>query len=403
MTRLAILSPDPAFEGRAQSALPGADIARRWREEHLRIDPTKVVEELLDGGAGVACLGPGLPVDTLLDVAEAFDREHPEVCVVLVAERTPEVVDRALATGVRDIVPPSVRHEELARALARAAETAERRRTNLLAPVEPEGRSRVISVLSPKGGSGKTTVASNLAVALAGAASEPSSVAIVDLDLQFGDVAAALALSPEQGLVDVARSGSEIDATALKVFLTPHASGLFALCAPETPAEGDEIGYDHATHALRTLAASFHTVVVDTAAGLDGYTLAAIEQSTDLLFVCPPDVAAVRSLRKELDALDRLGMTAADRHLVLNRSDARVGIEPGDVENVLGMKATVSMPSSRAVPFTMNAGTPIVDKEPRSPVARSLQQLAARFTSAAAPVASAPAGPSRRLFRRDAR
>jgi pilus assembly protein CpaE len=320
-----------------------------------------------------------------------------------VADRTPEVLDRALAAGVRDIVPPSAGHEELARALARAAETAERRRANLLAPAEPEARPRVISVLSPKGGSGKTVVATNLAVALAGAGSPASSVAIVDFDLQFGDVAAALALSPEQGLVDVARSAADIDATALKVFLTPHPSGLFALCAPETPAEGDEVGYDHASHALRMLAASFPTVVVDTGAGLDEYTLAAIEQSTDLVFVCPPDVAAVRGLRKELDALDQLGMTVAHRHLVINRADARVGIEPGDVENVLGMKAAVALPSSRAVPFTMNAGTPIVGKEPRSPVARSLQQLAARFTHVAAPAAAAPAGAPRRLFRRESR
>jgi pilus assembly protein CpaE len=403
VTRLAILSPDPAFEGRARSALPGAEVTRRWREEHVRIDPSKVVEELLDGGAGVVCLGPDLPVDALLDVAEAVDRERPEVCVVLVAERTPEVLDRALAAGVRDIVPPSAAQEELARALARAAETAERRRANLLAPAEPEVRQRVISVLSPKGGSGKTTVATNLAVALAGAAREASSVAIVDFDLQFGDVAAALALTPEQGLADVARSAVEVDATMLKVFLTPHPSGLFALCAPDTPAEGDEVAYDHAAHALRTLAASFLTVVVDTAAGLDEYTLAAIEQSTDLLFVCPPDVAAVRSLRKELDALDHLGMTAARRHLALNRSDARVGIEPGDVEGVLGMKATVSVPSSRTVPFTMNAGTPIVDKEPRSPVARSLHELALRFTDTTASAAAAPAGAARWPWRRDAR
>jgi pilus assembly protein CpaE len=145
--------------------------------------------------------------------------------------------------------------------------------------------------------------------------------------------------------------------------------------------------------------------VVDTAAGLDEHALAAIEQSTDLLFVCPIDVAAVRGLRKELDAIDRLGMTTARRHLALNRADARVGIEPGDVEGVLGMRADASLPSSRAVPFSMNAGTPIVEREPRSPFARSLQELAARFSDGPAPVASttAPAGATRRLFRRDAR
>jgi pilus assembly protein CpaE len=397
VTTLALLSPEAAFEGRVRAALPGVDVVRCWREEHLRIDPSKVVEALLESGAGVVCLGPGLPVDALLDVADAVDREHPEVCIVLVAERSTAVVDRALAAGVRDIVEPAGGDDELARALARAAETAARRRANLLGSSEPEETSRLITVLSPKGGSGKTTVTTNLAVALATRA--PSTVAVVDFDLQFGDVAAALALTPEQGLADVARTAA-VDATTLKVFLTPHPSGLFALCAPETPAEGDELRYDHAASALRTLAASFPTVVVDTAAGLDEFALAAIEQSTDLLFVCPLDVAAVRSLRKELDALDRLGMTDARRHLVLNRADARVGIEPGDVENVLGMQADVSLPSSRAVPFSMNAGTPIVGTDPRSAVARALQDLARRFTDDTAATTPATA---RWPWRRDAR
>lgn len=398
MTALALLSPEAAFEGRVRAALPAADVVRCWREEHLRIDPSKVVDELLEPGAGVACLGPGVPVDVLLDVADAVDREHPEVCVVLVAGRSEAVLDRALAAGVRDIVEPTAGDDELARALGRAAETADRRRANLLGSSEPASTSRLITVLSPKGGSGKTTVATNLAVALAARA--PSTVAVVDLDLQFGDVAAALALTPEQDLADVARTAAAVDATMLKVFLTPHPSGLFALCAPETPAEGDEVRYEHAASALRTLRESFRTVVVDTAAGLDEHALAAIEQSTDLLFVCPLDVAAVRSLRKELDALDRLGMTDARRHLVLNRADARVGIEPGDVESVLGMRADVSLPSARAVPFSMNAGTPIVGTEPRSAVARALQDLARRFTDETA--ASTPAT-ARRLWRRDAR
>jgi pilus assembly protein CpaE len=401
VTRLLVLSPDGSFEERARRASSGLEVTRRWREEHLRIDPTKVVEELLEGGADVVCLGPEVPVDALLDVAEAVDREHPEVPVVIVAERSPAVLDRALAAGVRDIVPPTAGDEALGRALARAADTAARRRANLLGASEPEARSRVITVLSPKGGSGKTTLATNLSVALAGRA--PSSVAIVDFDLQFGDVAAALALHPEQGLGDVARASTELDATMLKVFLTPHPSGLFALCAPETPAQGDEVRYEHAASALRTLAESFPTVVVDTAAGLDETALAAIEQSTDLLFVCPIDVAAVRSLRKELDALDHLGMTVARRHLALNRADARVGIEPGDVEDVLGMKADISIPSSRAVPFSMNAGTPIVTEDPKSPVARAVQELALRFTDVVAPATPAAAGTARWPWRRDAR
>jgi pilus assembly protein CpaE len=398
VTSLALLTPDARFEDRARGLLLAATVTRLWREEHGRIDPTKVVHELVAGGAEVACLGPGLELDILFDVAEAFDRERPDVVVVLVAERSSEVLDRAIGVGVRDVVPPDAGPSELGRCLARAAETAARRRSNLVGGIAEGPAHRVVTVLSPKGGSGKTTVATNLGVALAAAG---TSVAVVDLDLQFGDVAAALALTPEQGLADVARSPVPVDATTLKVFLTPHPSGLYALCAPDTPAEGDEVGYEHAVHALRTLSSAFPTVVVDTAAGLDEHTLGAIEHSTDLLFVCCLDVAAVRSLRKELDALDQLGMTAARRHLVLNRADARVGLEVGDVQAVLNLPVDAAVPSSRAVPLSLNAGTPIVVQEPRSPAARALHQLAARFSDQVA--APAPEVGARWPWRREAR
>jgi pilus assembly protein CpaE len=138
---------------------------------------------------------------------------------------------------------------------------------------------------------------------------------------------------------------------------------------------------------------------VDTAAGLDEHTLGAIEQSTDLVFVCAMDVASVRSLRKEIDALDQLGMTAARRHLVVNRADARVGLEVGDVQAVLGMGIDAAVPESRSIPLSLNAGTPIVAQEPRSPAARALQQLAGRFGASLPPDSAGARWPWRREAR----
>jgi pilus assembly protein CpaE len=103
--------------------------------------------------------------------------------------------------------------------------------------------------------------------------------------------------------------------------------------------------------------------------------------STDLVIVCPMDVGGVRSLRKELDALDRVGVVTARRFLVLNRADSRVGISPQDITEVLGMDIDISIPSSRAVPLSMNEGIPLVESNPRSPVAIQLQQLSAHFSN----------------------
>jgi len=119
-------------------------------------------------------------------------------------------------------------------------------------------------------------------------------------------------------------------------------------------------------------------VVVDTPAGLDERTLAAIECATDLLLVSSLDVTSIRSLRKELDALDLMTVKAA-RTLVLNRADAKVGLNPSDAEEALGMPITCSVSSSRELPLALNLGIPVVINEPKSSAAKQLQELALHF------------------------
>ena len=133
----------------------------------------------------------------MLEVAEAFDRSHPEIMVLIAAELSSAEWIRAMRAGVRDIVAPGAIESELPAAVRRALGAATLRRANLVGePTAPT--SRMITVLSPKGGAGKTTIATNLAVALADR--RPGSTALVDLDLQFGDVVAALQLTPEHTL-----------------------------------------------------------------------------------------------------------------------------------------------------------------------------------------------------------
>ena len=242
--------------------------------------------------------------------------------------------------------------------------------------VSPQPRqSKVIVVVSPKGGSGKTSVSSNLAVALA--QRHPGKVVAVDLDVQFGDLGTALSLTPEHTMAQLART-SQIDATMVKLFLTPYEHDLYVLAGANDPVDADSITHAHVSAVIPLLAQNFDYVVVDTPAGLDERTLAAIECATDLLLVSSLDVTSIRSLRKELDALDLMTVKAA-RTLVLNRADAKVGLNPSDAEEALGMPITCSVSSSRELPLALNLGIPVVINEPKSSAAKQLQELALHF------------------------
>jgi pilus assembly protein CpaE len=251
-------------------------------------------------------------------------------------------------------------------------------KVNGWAPPDPGGK--VIVVLSPKGGSGKTAVASNLAVAIS--QRHPGKVVAVDLDVQFGDLTTALSIVPERTIAQLTRS--EINTTTLKLFLSPY-DDMFVLAGANDPVVADAVTHRHVSVVLPLLAQEFDYVIVDTPGGLDERTLAAIETATDLLLLSSLDVASIKSLRKALDALDRIGVDAR-RQFVLNRFDARVGLDVSDAEEAVGMKATCLIPSSRELPMALNIGTPVIKSDPRSAAARQLQQLSRVF----APIADKP-------------
>lgn len=376
----------PSLNGQLQRLDPRTDLA----------DTQDALRAIVKAAPTVLAVGPAIELSEALAVAQALDIEHPEVSVVLIADRTPELLEAALRAGVRDVVSPNATEDEIRISFGHALDTAQRRRAAIAPDASSSGpRSRVISVVSPKGGSGKTTVATNLALGLAGA--NAGAVALVDLDLQFGDVATAMRLMPEHSIADAARSGTYLDSMGLKLLLTPHPSGLFALCAPESPAEGEEVTADDATRTINLLAQEFPFVVVDTSAGVTEHTLAAVEASTDLVFLCTFDVPSVRSLRKVVQALDQLGMIHQRRHFVLNRADSRVGLVAADVEATVGMTVDVSVPSSRAVPLSMNQGSPLLESDPRSSVAKQLLELTKRFVDQPAQQSGS------RMFKRNAR
>lgn len=337
-----------------------------------------------------------------LELAGGLDRLFPGTGIVLIGVADDTLAIDALRAGVRDVVPPDVSVDHMRDVLARVGEAARARRV-VTAPAPPsgapapevapngapaspwpatapvQGPRRLIAVLSPKGGVGKTTVATNIAVGLAQSA--PGSTVLVDLDLQFGDVATALGLEPESTLGDIVRTGSHLDPIALKTHLAQHSSGLLVACAPSEPSSADLVTAEHVDVLLKQLASQFQYVVVDTAAGLGAHTLAALDHTTDPLLLTSMDVPGVRGLRKELDLLHELGMLTESARVILNFADPRAGLTLGDVQATLRTRVDASMPHSRAAVVAMNTGVPLVTHQPRDPVAKQLRRLQTFYLS----------------------
>lgn len=391
MSSVMIASPVPEFEDRVRRVMNGTlnGNLRRWPWTMDGADAPRLARAIAEEGPAVVALGPGVAGDLAVRVAAELDREWPDITVVIVAEPTTELWAAALRAGARDLVSPAATDTELREAMDRAMDAARRRGSARAPQAGTASDHRTIMVVSPKGGVGKTTISTNLAVGLARVA--PRDVVLLDLDLQFGDVADALRLTPERNVVDACHAGLALDATEIKVFLSPHPAGFFALCAPDRPVDAEDVADHHVDHLLRTLADEFRYLIIDTGAGLTSATLAAMRWATDLVLVCSTDVLAVRGMRKVVDALDGAGLTAPQRHFVLNRSDARVGLSTGDIEAVVGLPIHVAIPSSRAFPLSTNHGQPLLEAcSDGSAAVRPLLDLVARFNETAA--AGTPGG-----------
>ena len=381
MSRFLLITTDPALRHRIEVAVAGGLPG----DVETIIDPElpETPDELLANVPELPeaiIFGPGLAREQLLALVSVFDVQLPEVSLILVSDDDPEQALMAMRAGIRDVLPLDADAQVICMTLERACNASASRR-RLLGPQQPvpdEPRGRVITVASPKGGIGKTTLAANMAVGLARIA--PMSTVIVDLDTQFGDVGNVLRVDPEHTLVDAVTGAAAEDNMVLKAFLSVHPTSIYVLCAPHAPHQGDEISAAQITHMLRQLASEFSFVVVDTAPGLGEHALAAIEESTDIVLVSGMDVPSVRGLRKEMDILKQLDIMPETRHVVVNMADKHSGLSIQDIEATTGVPVDILVPRSRAVIYATNKGEPLLeDKKTRDPAAKGIQRLIKRF------------------------
>ncbi len=330
-----------------------------------------------------AVVGPGLSDQDALDLAGRLQQAAPEVSVVLVRRRdSGELLRAALRVGVNDVLPAETDATALRAAVARTLEVAGELRSRLAGAAPPdtahERPGKIITVFSPKGGCGKTVLSTNLAVALAATG---AAVALVDLDLIFGDVAIMLQLYPTRTVQDAA-SAKDLDAVTLKSYLTPHQAGIWTLVAPTEPTFAHTVSASSLATIFKLLRSSFGYVVVDTPTALSDQVMVAFDESDAILMLATLDVPSIKNLKLTLQTMEQLHYPRNRIRLVVNRADSRVGLRVPDVERLLGRSVDATIPSSRSVPLSVNKGSPIVLEEPRGNVAEAIRRVAAQFTPA---------------------
>ncbi len=350
----ALLKAMPA----GSQAVASADRMQAWLDQHH--DEYVVV------------LGPTATLEDAETICIRLRTAHPTVTVVMVRDTlTTEVLTRAMKAGARDVVaandPDAV------------VDSVDRARQLFVALRGPTGAAqlgRVVTVFSPKGGVGKTTVAVNLALALTEKGARK--VCLVDLDLAFGDVAITMQLFPTHTIEQAVGSEETLDLPLVEGLLTRHQDSLMLLAAPSHPDVRERVTPVLVSKLLRTLREGFDYIVIDTAPSFDDQTLTALDETDECVIVATLDVPTLKNVKVALETLEVLDIARGHRHLLLNRADDNVGINTEKVESILGMEVAARVATSIEIAAATNAGNPILVEKPSHQSSTAILELASK-------------------------
>ena len=334
--------------------LAGGNDSEQVREEIVRLKPAAAIITL------------GANADQAVKLIQRLATESPRTALIAAANNAaPELLLQSLRAGAREFLQLPISSEELKTVLDRVADF-------YAGQVEtPKKKGRMVAVFSSKGGCGTSFIATNLA------ASAKARTVLVDLNLQAGDLPLFLGVDPKYSFADMAENRSRLDESLIKSFVTPYSSQLSLLAAPREADSADEIEPEHVFEVLQRLRESYEYVVLDPQHTFDSITLAALDQSDEIVLVLTLDIPAIRSTQRALEIFDRLGYPRKKIRIVVNRWSKQIDLDLRQVEKFLGEPVVGFVPSDYQTAVTsINLGQPLVQSEPNSKIAQEIRRVA---------------------------
>jgi len=369
----------------------------------------KIIGEAGDGDEAVDLAESIKPDVILMDVnmprldgiraTEIISERNPNSAVVIVSiQGEKEYLRKAMAAGARDYLVKPFSSEELADTIRKVSDFYKKRRLHLVdgkicTPAAVREPGKIITFFSTKGGVGKTTAACNLAVSLAQETRQK--VALVDMNLQGGDVSVFMNISAKGGLAEVAQEADYADPSLLETYLCPHMSGVRILPAPGSPEQAELVTAAHAGEILQSLKEVYDYILVDTPAAISDITLACLEISDQILIMVNQDLPALRHARMNLEILEKLGLAGRHR-LVLNRCRTE-GLKVKDLEKHISAAIWADLPEdSEVVLNSINKGHPFVLTRPGTEITDAFHRLSSLLSAPGAAAGSEAASAPRK-------
>jgi len=346
------------------SQMANVELAFEWKQ----IEPA--FEALQRAKPDILILELPKEYDDALRWIERIRLDLPGIAIFVSSPvKTPESIISAMRAGAQEFLSRPIQPDELKQAIKKVLITKEQVRAQT-----PE-RGRIISVFSKKGGLGVTTLAVNLAVALSETTKKKA--ALIDLDLQLGDVSSFLNLSADYNILDACNEDGGVDPVKLQSCMTRHESGVFVLSEPKNPAESENVSSSQMNQILRHLRSMFSYVILDTPHTFDSRSLEAFELADNVIVVMVPNISSIRATKRALGVFRDLGYARDKVRVIVNRASKRDRIKASEIEQTLHYPVSWVIPNNYPVVIdAINSGIPLVNHKGGSNVAKSILGLA---------------------------